>query len=361
MKLVCALFSIVLGLLLVIGLHELGHALAAKFCGVNIQRISIGFGRPLWIWKSRNGMEWSIATWPLGGFVRLQNSRIEPVPINKCSQSFDKKPVWMRVIILIGGVAANIMVAFLALSLMFHIGYEQVTPMIKEVLPQSLAQKANIRAPARVVQVGDVHNPSWEEISQAILMHIGHKTLRLVMQDAQGTYKATLNLTHWRTPRSQTSLLVSVGIVPDMSVAHQYFVSGVGLSDACQKAVNKIQELLVFLVMMLKQIITGTVPFVLLMGPLGLFELMVHSFLQGVAVFLYFIAHLSLAVALVNMLPIPGLDGGSIVYALIEKISGKPISIALEVLLYRLALIVFGLLLVQLILNDVLHLWFSMS
>ena len=79
---------------------------------------------------------------------------------------------------------------------------------------------------------------------------------------------------------------------------------------------------------------------------------MVASFLQGLVVFLYFISSLSFAVALINLFPIPGLDGGSIMYALIEKIRGKPVSVGMEVLLHRLIFIVFCLVLVQLLLND---------
>jgi len=105
--------------------------------------------------------------------------------------------------------------------------------------------------------------------------------------------------------------------------------------------------------MVLKQVLSGTVPFLLLLGPLGLLMTMVHSFLQGLAVFLYFIANLNLAVAIVNLLPLPGLDGGAIVYTCIEKIRGKPISVALEVLLHRLAMIALCVLFIQLIMNDV--------
>ncbi len=122
--------------------------------------------------------------------------------------------------------------------------------------------------------------------------------------------------------------------------------------QACQNAFLQIMGLLYFFLVMLKQLFTGHIPFAALLGPLGLFTAMVNSFLQGLAVFLYFIASLSLSVALVNLFPIPGLDGGSIVYALVEKVRGKPASIAMEILLHRLMFIAFSLVLVQLILND---------
>lgn len=104
--------------------------------------------------------------------------------------------------------------------------------------------------------------------------------------------------------------------------------------------------------MILKQLLTGVIPFSVLLGPLGIFAASVASFTQGVAVFLFFIATLSFAVAVINLFPIPGLDGGSIVYALIEKVRGKAVSVPMELLLHRLVFIIFCVLLVHLLMND---------
>lgn len=104
--------------------------------------------------------------------------------------------------------------------------------------------------------------------------------------------------------------------------------------------------------MVLKQLFSGLIPFSALLGPIGIFAASVASLTQGVVVFMFFIATLSLAVAVINLFPIPGLDGGSIVYALIEKIRGKPVSVAMELLLHRLVFIVFCVVLVHLLMND---------
>lgn len=104
--------------------------------------------------------------------------------------------------------------------------------------------------------------------------------------------------------------------------------------------------------MILKQLFTGAIPFSVLLGPIGIFAASVASLMQGIAVFLFFIATLSLAVAVINLLPIPGLDGGSIVYAIVEKIRGKPVSVPMELLLHRLVFIIFCVLLVHLLMND---------
>src|SRR5438132_1294650 len=98
---ILALFAIVLTLILVVGFHEAGHAMAAKLFKVKIRRISIGFGKAIFTWKDRAGREWIWALWPLGGYVHLLNSRIEAIPESDFGLCFDKKPIWQRCIILI--------------------------------------------------------------------------------------------------------------------------------------------------------------------------------------------------------------------------------------------------------------------
>jgi regulator of sigma E protease len=129
-------------------------------------------------------------------------------------------------------------------------------------------------------------------------------------------------------------------------------IDGVGFTVALKNTCLAIVSSLTFFLVMMKQLVLGHIPFIALLGPVGLFAEIIQSFHQGLVVFAFFIAQLSLAVGLVNLLPIPGLDGGSIAYAMLEKIRKKPISIALEVLLYRLALIVACVALVQLVMND---------
>ncbi|MCA0404465.1 MAG: site-2 protease family protein, partial [Proteobacteria bacterium] len=116
---VLGFIGIVLTLLLVVGIHEWGHFLAARFYNVKIKRISIGFGRPLLKYHSRKGIEWVWAILPLGGYVHLLNSRIEPVNDKELPFAFDKKPIYQRIIILLAGAFANFLAAFIFLTLMY--------------------------------------------------------------------------------------------------------------------------------------------------------------------------------------------------------------------------------------------------
>ncbi len=353
MTIILAFIAIILSLILVVGIHEAGHALSATFFGVKIERISIGFGKPLYTWTRKSGIEWVWAKWPLGGYVTLLNNRIAPVPIQDYSQCFDKKPVMARIIILASGALANLIVAWIALVLMFVLGYTQHPAIVHDVIPKSIAAHAGLTSGDKIIGVANADTPAWREVGMGIIMHLGADSIPLLIQKKSGLlYHTQINLKNWQYAPKEKSLLAGLGITLDRSNIEEEDTAGVSLIKANQLAYYKIKYLITFFLMMIKQLCSGVIPLTLLLGPVGLFKAMADSFLEGVSIFSYFIATLSLAVAVANLLPIPGLDGGSIVYSLLEKIRGKPLSVAFEVLLYQLACIAFCLLLVQLIIND---------
>lgn len=350
---ILAVLAIVVTLIIVVGLHEAGHAIAAKFFMVKIQRIVIGFGKALLTWTDKSGREWAWAIWPLGGYVQLLNTRIQAVQARDFPLCFDKKPVWIRCIILVSGALANLLTALLALTLMFMLGYQRQLPIIQEVRLPSIAAQAGLKAGDRFVEMAGQQTNSWQEVGMSLIMTLGKARVPVLVSDPEGnTREISFDLSQWRYKKQDHSLLMALGIEAAPLKLHKEQVKGQPFFVAVSQAINKSLHLLTFFFVMLKQLLTGVIPFAVLLGPLGLLAVSVGSFFQGVAVFLYFIASLSLAVGLVNLFPIPGLDGGSIVYALVEKIRGKPVSVAIEILLHRLAFIVFAVLLIQLLMND---------
>ncbi|MBA2652356.1 MAG: site-2 protease family protein [Tatlockia sp.] len=348
-----ALLAFVLTMILVVGIHEAGHALSAKLFKVKIRRISIGFGKALLTWKDKAGREWVWALWPLGGYVQLLNSRIEDLPQSDYSQCFDKKPIWQRCIILLSGSLANLLTAFLALSFMYMLGFQQQIPLIKEITPQSIASQASLQAGDRFVAIDGQKTNSWQEVGMSFIMALGKAKVPILVANRDGiAHQTNLDLSQWRYQKKERSLFVSLGINPASAKLNTKRIPGQSFFPALNAAILKILFLLKFFLIMLKQLITQKIPFAVLLGPLGLFETSIYSFLQGLAVFLYFIASFSLAVGVVNLLPFPGLDGGSLIYTIVEKFRGKPVSVALELLLHRLAFIFFFFLLFHLLMND---------
>ncbi|KTD50314.1 membrane associated zinc metalloprotease [Legionella quinlivanii] len=344
-----ALLAIILTLLLVVGLHEAGHAIAARIFGIKIETISIGFGKPIVKWR-KNGVEWVWAMWPLGGYVKLLNSRIHPVKPQDYPYCFDKKPVWVRIVVLFSGAFVNLILAWAALFFYFSMDHQQQIPVVKQVVTNSVAAGAGIKSGDRIIGVDQHKTDSWQDVGMYLVSHLDNSAVPIKVIGSNNTHQNyVLNL---KDLPMQGNLLTAIGIVPAESQEYLERVSGQDFIEAANFASFKLKQLLWFFLIILKQLLTGKIPFSVLLGPVGLLSASILSFKQGLAVFLYFIATLSLAVGLVNLFPIPGLDGGSIIFALIEKISGRPISVALEILLYRLALIAFFLFLVQLLLND---------
>lgn len=348
-----AIAAILLTLLLVVGIHEGGHALAARYFQVKIQKISIGFGKPLLRWQTSSGCEWVLAMFPLGGYVQLENTRISPVPSSEYSGCFDKKPIWQRIIILLAGAVANLVTAWIALVFIYVIGLNYTLPQVQTVQPESIAAQAGILPGDQFVSIAHHETPTWNDVGMQLVTLWGKKEVPMTLSRDNGKElkEVTLDLSQVKFGGLKSTLLVLLGMEPDLSAPHaQLRYPTIG--GAIHHANETIISMLYFFLMIFKQLFSGVIPFSMLLGPLSVFAVSVATLTQGIVVFMFFIASLSLAVALVNLFPFPGLDGGSIVYAVIEKIRGKPISVAMELLLHRLVFIVFCVVLVHLLMND---------
>lgn len=196
---ILALLAMVITLVVVVGIHEAGHALAAKLLGVKIKRIAIGFGKPLLTYKDKYGCEWAWALWPLGGYVHLLNSRIEKVPKKNYPFCFDKKPVWVRCIILVSGALANLLTAWLAFTLLFMIGFEQQRPVIQKVFIPSIAYQAGLQANNRIVEVAGRKTNSWQEVGMSFIMALGKPKVPVWVSNQEETLRqVNLDLSQWK-------------------------------------------------------------------------------------------------------------------------------------------------------------------
>lgn len=340
--------------LVVVGLHEIGHALVARRFGVKIERIAIGFGRPIYRVKDQRGIEWVIGIWPLGGYVQLLNTRIQTVPNVQYQHYFDKKSAGIRCLILLAGGCFNFLAAWFAITIVMMVGYSQNPAVVSKVIPQSLAASAGLNAGDRLLSINLQEINSWQEAGMKLMTELGHAKVKLeVINTKQQIKKIDINLSSQNFKKQKGSFFTRLGIKPKIDNSSMQWVGPQPFYSAFSKALAKAGSFCIFYILMIKQVVTGQIPISMLLGPLGLFAVSIDSFIQGFSQFMLFLAMLSVAVGIVNYLPIPGLDGGSIVYVVLEKIRGKPLSIAMEILLYRFAMIAFFILMVQLVLNDV--------
>lgn len=355
MRLFLILVASVLTLILVVGIHEAGHALVARFFQVKIQKISIGFGPPLLRWKSKLGVEWIWGLWPLGGYVQLLNSRIAAVGSKDVSGCFDKKSIASRLLILLAGSAANLLTAWMAFVLVYSVGFNYRLPENNIVQAYSLAAKAGMQAGDIWVAVDHHPTLSWQEVGMELIRSWGKKEVKIGLRSSKTHQlkEVALDLSETHFTGREKSILSLLGITPNQVSASKML--RFPLLQAMHEAYKSMVKMISFYMTLLKQLFSGVLPFSLLLGPIGMLVASFTSLMQGMVGFTYFIANFSLALALVNLFPLPGLDGGSILYIFLEKLRGKPLSVAMEILLYQLMQVVFFLLLIQLLLNDLKH------
>lgn len=355
-----AIISFLCAVLILVSVHEFGHFIVAKFCKIKVLRFSIGFGKPLLHFYDKQKTEYVIAAIPLGGYVKLLDEREAPVALVEQSQAFNRHPIYQRFAVMIAGVLFNLIFAFFAFWLVLSVGMMYVRPIIGNVLPNSPVATIGLKAGAEITAIDHRPTPTWNAIAMALLSHYGTADPLLITaqtEEASNHIKTTvfnIDAKQWHLNALRPDPLSSLGIIPYRS--HQLFKLRYPVWTAASVAFDQTTAFFKFNIMMIYKMVTGVISWKGMGGPLTIFEASALSAGQGIIVYINFLALLSISIAIVNLLPIPGLDGLQIIYLLIEFIRRKPISIATQVLLFRLGVIVLALLMTTVLMNDLLRL-----
>src|SRR5690554_1363268 len=194
--------------------HEFGHYWVARRNGVKVLRFSIGFGRPLWSRRGRDGTEYVIAAIPLGGYVKMLDEREAPVEPDEASHAFNRKSVWQRIAIVVAGPAANLLLCMLLLWGMFVIGRPDYAPVVG--VAQAVAAEAGLERGDVIQAVGDRQTPTWNEVQLALLpAALDRSDVRLEVLDGLGNRRSrTLELSRLPADMDDRMLLPSIGLLP---------------------------------------------------------------------------------------------------------------------------------------------------
>lgn len=412
-----SVFGFVVAIGVLVTFHEFGHYWVAKRMGVQVLRFSVGFGRPLWQRRGRDGTVWQLAAIPLGGYVKMLDEREAEVPPELQHRAFNRQSVWARIAIVAAGPLANFLLALVFYALVYMLGQPALKPILGEVTAQTPAAEAGLRAGLEVRSVDGVPVRSWDELRAQLLesalgageiqleaargtdvaqsYNLGISTLsrepqlffdgiglqppRVALQPllgeviAQGPAASAglrsgdriLSLDgqpvrQWRElvelvrarPEAQVEVVYSrEGLEARTMVQLQSFSEAgqsygrLGAAVAAQPELwqdfvfeyrlGPLQSLLagarqtlqmsVLTLKMLGRMVLGEVSVRNLSGPLSIAEFAGVSAAAGLVTFLGFMALVSVSLGVLNLLPVPVLDGGHLLYYVIEALTGAPL------------------------------------
>ena len=317
-------------LTVVVFVHEFGHYFVARRCGVRVEVFSIGFGREIFGWTDRAGTRWKFSLLPLGGYVRMFGEAVMTVAEGEDARvmtaeeravSFQEKSLGRRAAIVSAGPLANFALAIVVWAVLFAtVGQRVIPPNVGAVQPGSAAEEAGIKPGDVIVSIGDKEIGRFDDLQRIISISPG-VSLRV------GLRRDGRELTLMVTPKLKeiTDVLGNrheVGLI-GVSPAGTAFVRH-GPATAVLKAVQETYRYATLLLEVLGEIISGTRSSKELGGPIGIFQMSGQMAEFGLPTVFWFIAMLSVNLGLINLFPIPVLDGGHLMFYAIEAVRGKP-------------------------------------
>lgn len=308
-------FIVIFGVLVFI--HELGHFLVAKWSGVRVHEFALGFG-PTFLRKQVGETLYALRIIPLGGFVRLAGmeptdpmSEEEIPETENDDRAFHRRPVGHRLAILAAGPIMNLLLA----ALIYSIVLSGLVVSVGNVVPGSPAEHYGLQAEDRLVSVGGRRVLTVQQVLEGIQESNGSPVT--VVVDRQGK-REVFNV----QPEIDSATGIPViGIELRMDTGTARRPLGESIVVGVQQTATSVKEL----VLTLGRMITGTVA-PELAGPIGIFQMAGESAQGGSMTILLFMAVLSISLGVFNLLPIPVLDGGGILFVLIEGIRGRPLN-----------------------------------
>jgi len=311
-------------------LHELGHYSVGRLFGVGADSFSIGFGPELAGWTDKRGTRWKLGLLPLGGYVRFAGdadatSRPGAEPLSEAdrARSFHTKPVWQRFLIVLAGPAANFAVAILIFAAFFMtLGMPHSPPVVGQVLPGSTALAIGLQVGDRVESVGGYSTDTFEDIRRTVALRPGQTLdIRFLRGGREQVVPAVIASHELRDRFGQSARIGMLGIVP----AEREWVRPPLLS-VIPEATRFTFAITRSMVEGLGQIIGGERSVKELGGTLKMAQIAGQQASLGPFEFIELVALFSINLGFINLLPVPMLDGGHLLFYAVEAVRRRPVS-----------------------------------
>ncbi len=321
------MLSAILVFAFLIFFHELGHFIFAKWAGVLVQKFSIGFG-PVLISKKIGETEYALSAIPLGGYVKMYGENPdeeEQIDEKLKHRSFSHKPLIKKTLIVFAGPLFNFILAVILFSFIYMVGFPHLLATVGNVQKDMPAYSAGIKTGDKILKINDRPIRFWDDLSKYIKKHPSEKLVFQIERNNQIiTVSVKPKITESKNIFGETIKVGLVGISPKGDTINVSY----GLFESLQKGLIKTYDMSKLMLVGIVKMIQRVIPANNIGGPIMIFQLAKTTADQGILSLLHFMAFISINLAILNLLPIPILDGGHLLFYLIEAIRRKPVSVA---------------------------------
>ena len=339
-------FILVLGITILI--HEFGHFIFAKKAGVYCYEFSIGMGPRLLKWKRKNDeTEYSIRLFPIGGYVAMAGESIDLDPDVPKKKHLQYKTWWQRFSIMFAGVLFNYLLAIVCFTIVaLKVGAPTNVPYIQGVSEGYSAYEKNVPANSEIIQINDTKIVNMDHLSLVITSLKG-KDIDLKVKTKEGKIE-TYNLKA-KEEEEKGQKVYRYGF----TIATEYKT---GIFASIKYGFTKMFSLFYQMILIIGYLVTGKLSLTALSGPVGIFNIVGESAKAGLINLVYLVGYLCVNVGVINIIPLPAFDGGHILFLIIEKIKGKPVSQKVENTIHSIGMALLIVLMIVISINDIIRL-----
>ena len=340
------IFILVLGTIIFV--HELGHFIFAKLMGVYVYEFSLGMG-PKLLHKKGKETEYCLRLIPIGGFCAMAGEEIdeEDIKVPKKRRLQAKKP-WQRFLIMFFGPGFNFIFAVLILFFVaLFCGSTSYDPLVYSVNKNYPAQVAGIEKGDRIIEINGKKVKTTDDATLYFTLNSKNKTIPIKVEKKNNKIKEYKVKPKKETKDGTTSYKFGITI----KGKKQY-----GFINSLKYTIVKTGSLFKQMWITVESLFTGGVSVKQLSGPVGIYSIVGEQSKAGISNILYLMAFLSINVGFLNLIPLPAFDGGHILFIIIEKIKGSPVSPKVENMIHTVGLFLLMLLMVYITFNDILRL-----
>jgi regulator of sigma E protease len=349
----------------IVFIHELGHFLVARWCGIKIDTFSIGFGKELFGFDDRHGTHWQVSAVPLGGYVKFtgddnaasvpDQAAIDAVPEEERVGLFYFAALWKRVAVVAAGPIANFLLAIAIIaSLFLAFGRYELEPRVTEVLPDQPAEQAGIKKGDLILEINGRRIDTFTDVRRVVSLSTGNELAIVV--ERNGERVSLLAVPERRESPDGLGGVQRIGMlgIRGGGADAKYVLREYGPGEAVVEAVKETGAIIEGTLVYIGRIFVGRESADQLSGPLGIAKMSGDVVERGGGLSLLNLAAiLSVSIGLLNLFPIPMLDGGHLMFYAYEAIAGRPLDAKAQDISFRFGFALVILLFLFVTFNDI--------